>query len=461
MNTTSSVLFHFRHAALSSVFLFFCLGLNAQCLIINEVLVNAAGNCDGSCVPNTAEWVELHNTCSTPVNMGCFVLTDGDFSVTFPASTTIGPNGYLVIGSDNSGVAVDVNLSTCNCTSGPDGEIGIFTNGNEQIALTNASGQIIDGIYWGAGQFAQTPSFTTDPIFGCSAQTILLSSSNTIFAQVPTADDGQTVYRSCSDVNTWLADGLNYTPGQSNGDSSGDPLVVTSSDTSPCEGETVVLSASGSSDNLEWSTGATGSSISVSEPGNYTVNSADAAGCGSSASFSVVFQAAPTVNAGEGGIADCEDGFLLEGTTNATSFYWEPSQGLSNPESLATIASPTVATSYTLHAFTGGCEATSSAVVVPECGDLKVPNVFTPNNDGKNDVFKPEGKGVSRYELRIFDRWGTLIFETTQFATGWNGKVDNEPASEGTYYFLMMAKDAFGNSLVGDDIIEGEVTLLR
>ena len=452
---------HLRLVALSAGLLFFCLGVNAQCVIINEVLVNAAGNCDGNCVPNTAEWVELHNTCSSTVNMGCYVLTDGDFSVTFPAGTIIEPNGYLVVGSDNSGVAVDVNLSTCNCTSGPDGEIGIFTNGNEQIALTNASGQLIDGIYWGTGQFTQTPSFTTDALFGCSAQTILLSASNSVFAQVPAANDGETVYRSCADFNTWLADGLNYTPGQANGSSSGNTIVISSSDASPCEGQSIVLTASGATGSLEWSTGATGSSISVSESGSYSVNVTDAGGCGASASFSVVFQNAPAVNAGDGGIADCEDGFQLEGTTNATSFYWEPSQGLSNPQSLFTIASPTVATSYTLHALVGDCESTSSVVVVPECGDLKVPNIFTPNNDGKNDVFKPEGKGVSRYDLQIFDRWGTLVFETQQFASGWNGKVDNEPATEGTYYFLLMAKDAFGNSLVGDDIMEGEVTLLR
>ena len=101
---------HLRLIALLGVLQFFCIGVNAQCVIINEVLVNAAGNCDGNCVPNTAEWVEIHNTCASAINIGCFVLTDGDFSVTFPASTTIGPNGYLVIGSDNSGAAVDVNL---------------------------------------------------------------------------------------------------------------------------------------------------------------------------------------------------------------------------------------------------------------------------------------------------------------------------------------------------------------
>ncbi len=435
--------------------------MQSQCVIINEVLVNASGNCDGNCVPNTAEWIELHNTCNTAVNIGCFVLTDGDFSVTFPSNTIIEPSGYLVIGSDNSVVPVDIDLETCNCTSGADSEIGILTNGNEQLALVNASGQLQDGIYWGSGQFAQTPTFSSDAMFGCFAQTIQLASASSTFEQVPTADDGQTVYRSCADPAVWLADGLNYTPGESNGESSGTSLTIIASPQNPCEGDNVTLTASGTTGNFTWSNGQSGSSILVSQSDTYTVSIESAVGCGSSASISLTFQDAPSVDAGSGGVADCEDGFQLEGSTTGTTYFWEPSIGLNDPTILSPIATPTSTTVYTLHAQNGACESTSSVTIVPECGDLKVPNVFTPNSDGKNDVFKPEGKGVSRYELRIFDRWGTLLFETTQFTTGWNGKVDNEPASEGTYYFLMMAKDAIGNSLVGDDILEGEVTLLR
>ncbi|MDP4731237.1 MAG: lamin tail domain-containing protein, partial [Flavobacteriales bacterium] len=48
---------------------------NAQCIVINEVMVNAAGGCDGGCTPSTAEWVELYNTCNTPQDISCFVLT--------------------------------------------------------------------------------------------------------------------------------------------------------------------------------------------------------------------------------------------------------------------------------------------------------------------------------------------------------------------------------------------------
>ncbi len=434
--------------------------VQAQCVVINEVLVNAAGACDGSCVPNTAEWVELYNSCGNSVNIGCFVLTDGDFSVTFPPNTTLAPGEYIVIGSDNSGVNVDVNLSSCNCTTGAAGEIGIFTNGNEQLALANASGQIIDGIYWGSGQFTQTPSFTTDALLGCGAHTIQLSASNPVFTEVPTGNDGQTVYRSCANPDVWLADGENYTPGAANGNS-GSVVTIQASDTTPCAGEVVTLTAQGATGTIVWSTGATTASITVQQNGNYSLSAGSTTGCGSTANIQLTFQNAPAVNAGAGGIADCEDGLQLQGTTAAFNHFWEPATGLSDPQSLTPIATPHVTTAYTLHAVSGDCESTSSTVVVPECGQLKVPNIFTPNGDSFNDVFRPDGKGVADYSLKIFDRWGNLVFESTQYNNGWNGKINNEPAATGTYYFLLMAKDALGNSLVGDEVMKGEITLIR
>jgi hypothetical protein len=54
-----------------------------------------------------------------------------------------------------------------------------------------------------------------------------------------------------------------------------------------------------------------------------------------------------------------------------------------------------------------------------------------------------------------------LVFESTQYNNGWNGKINNEPAAAGTYYFLLMAKDALENSLVGDEVMKGEITLIR
>ena len=120
------------------------LSSGAQCVVINEVMVNAPGACDGGCTPSTAEWVELYNTCNTPQDISCYVLTDGDFGVTFPPGTIIQPYSFFVIGSANSGVGINLDLGTCGCTSGPASQVGIFTNTAEQMAFTNENGVILD-----------------------------------------------------------------------------------------------------------------------------------------------------------------------------------------------------------------------------------------------------------------------------------------------------------------------------
>ncbi|MES2763139.1 MAG: gliding motility-associated C-terminal domain-containing protein [Bacteroidota bacterium] len=75
-------------------------------------------------------------------------------------------------------------------------------------------------------------------------------------------------------------------------------------------------------------------------------------------------------------------------------------------------------------------------------------NVFTPNNDGANDIFYPyehsdlySPKAIdletNEYELAVYNRWGTLIFRAIQYSQGWNGKtIDNIPASDGTYFWI-------------------------
>jgi len=153
----------------------------SQCVVINEIMVNPAGGCDGSCTPSTEEWFELYNICSEDVDLSCFVITDGDFGITLPAGTIISANGYLVVGSVNSLVPVDIDLGTCGCTSGASNQIGIFTNSNEQLVITDPTGVYQDAIYWGTGQFAQTPSFTTNPIGDCASITINLDATNPEF----------------------------------------------------------------------------------------------------------------------------------------------------------------------------------------------------------------------------------------------------------------------------------------
>lgn len=177
---------------------------SAQCVVINEVLINGPGSCDGSCNPDTEEWIELYNTCSSPVDISCFVIADGEFTITIPEGATIPANGYYVIGSNGSiGTGtVNLNISTCNCTSGM--KIGTLTNPNDQLVLADKDGNVQNGIIWGGGQNLPW-SIKAKPSSGsCPQTTVAATATSTFFEVLPTnGSNGCTVARSCDGSSLW------------------------------------------------------------------------------------------------------------------------------------------------------------------------------------------------------------------------------------------------------------------
>lgn len=102
-------------------------------------------------------------------------------------------------------------------------------------------------------------------------------------------------------------------------------------------------------------------------------------------------------------------------------------------------------------------------VVVGEDFGVYVPNAFTPNNDGLNDVFQPKGFGVTKYQLQIFDRWGERVFETKTFEKGWDGRFRSkgleyeQTCEEGVYTWLINVTSVFGKA----HELKGHVTLIK
>ncbi len=95
--------------------------------------------------------------------------------------------------------------------------------------------------------------------------------------------------------------------------------------------------------------------------------------------------------------------------------------------------------------------------VIPDyCPELELPNVFTPNNDGNNDFWKPIAEDIDQIEVLIYSRWGRQVFSYTGNYDSFTGWSPNE-APEGTYYALVKATDPNGRVL--DQ--KGTVTLLR
>jgi gliding motility-associated-like protein len=87
-----------------------------------------------------------------------------------------------------------------------------------------------------------------------------------------------------------------------------------------------------------------------------------------------------------------------------------------------------------------GCIDTASLqVIVDPLGDLYLPTAFTPNGDGRNDLFRLLGGDVAEMELRIFNRWGEVVFTTRNRSIGWDGTVGGKPQPTGAFVYTLQA----------------------
>jgi gliding motility-associated-like protein len=143
---------------------------------------------------------------------------------------------------------------------------------------------------------------------------------------------------------------------------------------------------------------------------------------------------------------------------NTSSFLWKPPGALLTPQSLT---SSTVPLSHdTILNLTvtdiNGCTA-SKELAIKVLYKLYMPSAFTPNKDGKNDVFRiPSGASVSLHVFSVFNRWGNVVFTTTDITKGWDGTYQDQNFDTGTYVYFI-------KGIVQDNevIIKGTVTLIR
>ena len=110
-----------------------------------------------------------------------------------------------------------------------------------------------------------------------------------------------------------------------------------------------------------------------------------------------------------------------------------------------------------------GCSDTAYQVItVKDVVILYVPNTFTPNEDGLNELFIPQlTAGYDRdqgYEFTIYDRWGEQIFQSTQVLEGWDGTFQGKLVQNGTYIWKIRFKDSMSNRIYEE---HGHVNLVR
>jgi len=96
-------------------------------------------------------------------------------------------------------------------------------------------------------------------------------------------------------------------------------------------------------------------------------------------------------------------------------------------------------------------------LAVESSNPLFIPNVFTPNGDGIHDVFIPELQSGDNFSLYILDRWGNLLFHTTDPAIYWDGRTSGNPVEEGTYFYVLKSMDCSGEPIER----QGRVQVMR
>lgn len=188
----------------------------------------------------------------------------------------------------------------------------------------------------------------------------------------------------------------------------------------------------------------------------YLVTMADAFGCTATDSLQVNTHPRPTVTAYWEQVLELGRTAQLLAVGQG-SFIWRPGVSLSDSTIAAPIAAPDRTTTYTVTLTdANGCTATDMVtLIIP--GSLFIPNTFTPNNDGYNDAFGAWGIDIVRIQLDVFDRWGKLIWTTTDLNARWDGRYGGQDAPVDTYVWKVQATEVSG----GTYDRTGHVTLVR
>jgi gliding motility-associated-like protein len=219
--------------------------------------------------------------------------------------------------------------------------------------------------------------------------------------------------------------------------------VIVANGAEVCEGSPRSIEVTGSFVINEWFNDDTGIETEVSSSGAYWVNVTDSNGCKGSDTAFVFFKPMPTVLLAPKMELPCGKEDSLKLITNG-SVRWYPSEGLSDSTSMNPAITTKKENVFTAIVELNGCiDSATVDVTLAKCDSMYVPEAFTPNGDGLNDEFKVIGLSIKTFRLDIFNRWGQLIFSTTNIDEGWNGTYKGLKCEAGIYAWQVEAFDYF------------------
>ena len=180
-----------------------------------------------------------------------------------------------------------------------------------------------------------------------------------------------------------------------------------------------------------WSTGSRDTVVSGLAAGQYSMLITDAKGCVLNYNQIVINRSIPLKIFLGSDTTICPGNELVLSPGLFTKYRWQDN---SADTSFVVKTSGTYSVNVIDNA---GCTASASRRVVVECRDIVFPTAFTPNSDSRNDVFGPVGtlSAISNYSLKIFNRWGQIIFATNDPLKKWNGRAGGIESATGTYVY--------------------------
>jgi gliding motility-associated-like protein len=232
-----------------------------------------------------------------------------------------------------------------------------------------------------------------------------------------------------------------------------------------CPGDSMRIAASGAS-SYQWFPSVYLSDSLINNPmvrpvttTTYSVIGTSPFGCRDTVGFKAIVHPAAVIFLPDSVRLYAGETYSFEPQTNCTTFNWFPSYGLND----ATISNPVTSTNidliYNVTASTEwGCMITDSVAVYVSTNTLiDLPNAFTPGK-GLNNEFKVLLRGVATLDyFRVYNRWGQLLFETTDLTHGWDGTFNGAPQPFDVYVYIIEARAQDGTVFTK----QGNVTLVR
>jgi gliding motility-associated-like protein len=219
--------------------------------------------------------------------------------------------------------------------------------------------------------------------------------------------------------------------------------------TTLCEGQTIRLLALYNGGSVRWSTGETTDQINVTMPGNYKATLTSIAGCQADTNVAITFLSNPVLSVNDTSICTYKNQVVtLTAPSGFLQYEWNGAMGGQTYQ----VTRPQTVNLRVTDA--NGCQASQLIKVADRCPNIYIPNTFTPNGDGINDTWIIEGLDDDpTSNVKIFTRYGNLIFEDKGHNTTWNGEYNGKKLPAGVYYYVVTAKK-------GTQKFSGSVTII-